>query len=126
MIRKRLILLVVLPLLLLPLAAVPGFAQGKAKAPVSAARTEKEIVKGTIDFNERLGGYFIRGQEPGGEFFIVNQNTTVLNKLKENGKSLTIQGRTTDKGAEYFFIEQIDGKKYSAQKPAQKKKAAPK
>jgi hypothetical protein len=124
MIRKRLIMLVVFPLLLLPLASGPGFAQGKTKAPASAARMEKEIVKGTIDFNERLGGYFIRGQEPGGEFFIVNQNTAVLKKLKDNGKSLTIQGRTTDKGAEYFFIERIDGKKYSAPKPAKKKAAS--
>jgi len=125
MIQKRLIrlMLVALPVLLILIAAGPGFAQEQTMAPV-AAGADKEIIKGTIDFNERLGGYFIRGVEPGGEFFIVNQNSSVLKKLKKSGKILTIQGRTTETGAEYFLIESIDGKKYPAAKKAQSKPAA--
>ncbi len=75
-----------------------------------------ETRQGTIDYMERLGGYFIRGQNPGGEFFIVNQNPKVLKALKESGKTVTIEGYTTNQGAEYFFIQKIDGKKYTAAK----------
>jgi hypothetical protein len=39
-----------------------------------------------------------------------------LEPLKENGKTVTIQGYTTNQGAEYFFIEKIDGKKYTGAK----------
>ena len=117
---RKAVQLVVMNVIALALMTGTGFAQGKSQAP-APAKAEREIVKGTIDFNERLGGHFIRGEEPGGEFFIVNQNTAVLKKLKESGGTVTIRGYTTDKGAEYFFIEKIDGKKYSAVKPAQKK-----
>jgi hypothetical protein len=123
-IMKRLIPVLVLPLLLLALVLGTGFSQNQAKASTAGPGTAKETIKGTIDFNERLGGYFVLGQEPGGEFFIVNQNEKVLKKLKESGKSVTIQGYTTSTGAEYFFIEKIDGKKYSARKTTGK--AAPK
>ena len=118
--KKSTMLIVILPLLFLVLMAGQAFPQGQTKAPANAAKAEKETVKGTIDFNERLGGYFIRGQEPGGEFFIANQNKAVLKKLKEKGDSLVIQGHTTNKGAEFFFIETIDGKKYSAAKATRK------
>ena len=126
MIRKRLIrlMLIALPVVLFIFTTGPVFANGQSKMPASAANAEKEIIKGTIDYNERLGGYFIRGVEPGGELFIVNQNPTVLKKLKESGKTLTIQGRTTETGAEYFFIEKIDGKKYTVNKKAQTNPAA--
>jgi hypothetical protein len=85
----------------------------------------KEVVKGTIDYNDRLGGYFVRGQEPGGEFFIVNQDKAALERLKESGEAVLVQGHTTDKGAEYFFIETINGKEYppggtGQEKPARK------
>lgn len=126
--KEKLLVLIVSSLLVLVLMAGTGFAQGQAKTATTPAakpaKPETETLKGTIDFNERLGGYFIRGQEPGGEFFIVNQNAAVLKKLKESGKTVTIEGRTSDKGAEYFIVEKIDGKKYSAKK-ATKKKATP-
>jgi hypothetical protein len=121
---KRFILLVAVTMLNLALAAGSGFAQGQAKTPASPAKPAAETLKGTVDYNERLGGYFIRGEEPGGEFFIVNQNPKVLKKLKESGKTVTIEGHTTKSGAEYFFIEKIDGKKYSAAKDPQKKPTA--
>jgi hypothetical protein len=120
---RRTMLIFALPLLLLALAAGTGFSQDQGKASGAAANTAKETVKGTIDFNERLGGYFILGQDPGGEFFIVNQNQKVLKKLKDSGKSVTILGHTTSTGAEYFFIEKIDGKKYSAGKTSGKEMA---
>ncbi len=119
--KKGAIQIIVLSLLFL------GFMTGHILEAqcVDPAKAEKETIKGTIGFNERLGGYFIQGQEPGGEFFIVNQNKAVLKKLKDKGDPLTIQGHTDDKGAEFFFIETIDGKKYTAKKAAGKK-AAPK
>lgn len=95
------------------LATAPGFAQEQTKAPTPAVNAEKETIKGTINYNERLGGYYIMGEEPATELFIVNQNLAVLKKFKESGKIVTIQGFTTATGAEYFFIESIDGKKYT-------------
>jgi hypothetical protein len=123
---KKFVVLVVSSLFVLVLVAGTCFAQGQAKAPAAAAeKPQTETRKCMIDYMERLGGYFIRGVEPTETLFIVNQNPTVLKKLKESGKTVTIQGHTTEAGADYFFIEKIDGKKYSAAKPTQKK-AAPK
>jgi hypothetical protein len=121
MMTKRTVLVFVLALAVLALDAGHGFSQ--AKGPAGVAKAEMETVKGTIDFNERLGGYFIRGEEPGGEFFIVNQNKKVLKKLKESGDSVTIEGYTTSKGAEYFSIKKIGGKKYSTAQAGKKKGA---
>ncbi len=88
--------------------------QKRARAETELQTTETR--QGTIDYMERLGGYFIRGENPGGEFFIVNQNPKILKALKESGKTVTIEGYTTNQGAEYFFILKIDGKKYTAAK----------
>jgi hypothetical protein len=84
----------------------------------AASKAPSETVIGTIDYTPSLGGYFIRGENPGGEFFVVNQNPAVLKALKESRKSVKIQGYTTSQGAEYFFIEKIDDKKYKAAKTA--------
>ncbi len=92
-------------------------AQGPAKLLTEKqTKAAMETIQGTIDFMERLGGYFIRGQNPGGEFFIDNQNPKVLKGLKESGKTVTIQGYITNQGAEYFYIQKIDGKKYTGSK----------
>jgi hypothetical protein len=120
--RRKPSLLVVLALLAFVLAAGPGLAQGQAKAPAAAPeKSETQSRKGEIDYMDRLGGYFIRGVAPAEVLFIVNQNPSVLKKLKESGKTVTIQGHTTEAGPDYFFIEKIDGKNYSASKPAAKK-----
>jgi hypothetical protein len=110
---------IVLAVNILTIAILLGhvYAQGSAK---TSDKAPLETIKGTIDYNERLGGYFIRGMEPGGEFFIVNQSAPVLNKLKESGKTVTIEGRTASTGAEYFVIEKIDGKKYTVKKAGAK------
>jgi hypothetical protein len=118
MARRKLLLFVAVSMLVPALMAGTGIPQGSSKAaPAAAAKAPTEKIKGTIDYMEQLGGYFVRGVEPGGESFIVNQNPKVLKTLKESGKTLTIQGYTTTQGAEYFFIQKIDGKKYKGAKP---------
>ncbi len=115
---KRIMQLFAVVGLLVP-ALMAGAGASQGPAPQIAAKQTKapsETIQGTIDFMERLGGYFIRGQNPGGEFFIVNQNRKVLKALKESGKTVTIQGYITNQGAEYFFIQKIDGKKYTGSK----------
>ena len=123
--KEKMLALVILTMFLIALLAGAGLVQGQAKKDTTpVAKPETETLKGIVDHNERLGGYFIRGVEPGGEFFIVNQNAAVLKKLKDSGKTVTIEGYTTKTGAEYFFIQKIDGKKYSTAKKSPKKPAA--
>ncbi len=71
----------------------------------------KITVKGKIGFMPNLGGYFVQGLEPGGELFIVNKNPQVLDGLFKNRKTVMIEGRIV-RGAEYLFIEKIDGQPY--------------
>jgi hypothetical protein len=122
--RQKLLVYVVLSLLVFTLIAGMNLMPGQAQAATGSAKQPLDTLKGTIDYNERFGGYFIRGVEPGGEFFIVNQNPEVLKKLKESGKTLTIKGRTGQGGAEYFVIEKIGTKRYSAPKVTQEKPTA--
>ena len=72
------------------------------------------IVKGKIDFMKNLGGYFILGDVPAREYIIMNTNLTVLEELFKSGKTLTIEGRIV-RGAEYLFIDKIDGRPYTGQ-----------
>ncbi len=114
---------ITLGLFLLAVCGDALIAQGQTMektTPSSAAKPEepKLTVKGKIDYMERLGGYCVRGVEPGGEFFIVNPNAKVLKQLKESGKTVTIEARVAARGAEYLIIEKIDGKKYSGKRPA--------
>ncbi len=77
-------------------------------------------IKGQIDYNNALGGYFVKGEEPGGEYFIMNENPKSLEPLFKSGKTLIIEGRIV-RGAEYLFIEKIDGHPYQGEeKPAPK------
>ena len=104
--HKRLIR-IILSLLIVTLVACSGPA-GTTK-PEGSPMT----VKGKIEFMERLGGYFVHAFEPGGEFFIMNQDPKVLEDLMKSGKTLTIEGRLDlTRGAEYMFIEKIDGQPY--------------
>ncbi|MEN6624143.1 MAG: hypothetical protein ABFD50_21675, partial [Smithella sp.] len=96
-------------------------AQGQAKAQKTPDRQALETIKGTINYNERMGGYFIKGVEPGGELFIVNQDVKTLKRIKESNNIVTFEGHYGKGGAEYFIIEKIDGKKYSAAKANSKK-----
>lgn len=90
-----------------------------AQAPATEVKKEAvrtTSIKGKIDYMKDLGGYYVRGVEPGGEWMIVNQNTAVLKKLMKSKKTLTITG--TLKGAEFLTIQTIDGKKYTGKATA--------
>lgn len=70
-------------------------------------------MKGKIDYMENLGGYFVRGEEPPEEYFIVNQDPKLLEELMKSRKTVTIEGHSTI-GADHLFIEKIDGQPYAA------------
>ena len=68
-------------------------------------------IKGKIDYMKNLGGYFVLGDVPAREYIIMNENLKVLEELYKSGKIVTIEGRIV-RGAEYLFIEKIDGQPY--------------
>ncbi len=96
-------------------------AQRQVQSAATAASEGPNItIKGKIEFMTNLGGFFIHAEEPGGEYFIMNQNSKVLEELLKSGKTVFFEGRIV-RGAEYFFIEKIDGKPYQgAKEPASK------
>jgi hypothetical protein len=105
---------IVLILSVIALSGGVGCAQRQAQVQGAASSTPegpKMTVKGSIEYNRSLGGYFVHGLEPGGELFIVNQNPAVLEGLLKSSKVVTIEGRIV-RGAEYLFIEKIDGQPY--------------
>lgn len=108
MMKKEIVLLTVLVLFLLSFIGGTGFAQGAA----SNEDLQKFTLQGKIEFMERLGGYYFMGENPPSEYFIVNQDKKVLEKLKKRGKTVTIEGHYTI-GADHLMIEKINGKKYS-------------
>ena len=105
----RRLIQIVLSLLIVTVIACSSIAQ----KPAETTKPEGSpiTVKGKIEYMERLGGYFVHGLEPGGELFIVNQDPKVLGDLVKSGKTLTIEGRIV-RGAEYLFIDKIDGQPY--------------
>ncbi len=107
--HKRLIRII---LSLLVITMVACSTVGQKPAETTKPEGSPITVKGKIEYMERLGGYFVHGLEPGGELFIVNQDPKVLGDLMKSGKTLTIEGRII-RGAEYLFIEKIDGKPYT-------------
>lgn len=111
---RKIVGILILSAFILTLAASACLAQ----APAAETKKEpfKTTIKGKIDYMEALGGYFVRGVEPGGEWRILNPNAAVLKKLKKSQKTVTITG--TLKGTESLTIETIDGKKYSGKAPA--------
>jgi hypothetical protein len=105
---------IILVLAVVTLFATLACAQRPAQSPgTGAMKVEgtKVTIKGKIDYNKSLGGYFVMGEDPAREYFIMNDNPTVLGGLHKSGKTLTIEGRIV-KGAEYLLIDKIDGKAY--------------
>jgi hypothetical protein len=99
------------------LAVLAPAALAQAPAPeVKKEAPRTTSIKGKIDYMKDLGGYYVRGVEPGGEWMIVNQNAPVLKKLMKSKKTVTITG--TLKGAEFLTIQTIDGKPYTGKAPA--------
>ena len=106
MAKKRCLVLLVSILLLLL------FGTGVALVQGAPANKEAQVtMKGKIGYMERSGGYYVMGENPPSEVFIVNQNKKVLEKLKLSGETVTIEGRFTI-GADHLKIEKINGKKY--------------
>jgi hypothetical protein len=106
---KRMLLPIVLSLLVAVIAANVAFAQGQAQDKQQGQF--KTTIKGKIGYLKQLGGYYVQGVEPGGEWIILNKNPKVLKKLKESQKTVTIEGSL--RAPEYLTIEKIDGKPYS-------------
>jgi len=118
--RKRLMRIIVCLSIVAIFAAAscaqrPVKSQGKESA---APEGPKTTVKGKISYTR--SGYFLEGEEPPGRFIIANENTQVLGELAKRGNVVTVEGRLTI-GADYLFIEKIDGKRYQgAKEPASK------
>ena len=110
---KRRLLLIVMSLAFAAYAVGPALAGGPAKAQDLNPGTTGQpvVVKGKVAFMKNLGGYIVNGEEPFGEFMIVNQNAQRLGALLKDGKTITIEGKL--RGAEFLFIDKIDGKPYS-------------
>jgi hypothetical protein len=103
---KKQMLRVILILLMMAISVSIAFAQGPTKG-------EPVILKGKIDYMDRMGGYYLQTEKPPTALWIDNQNPKLLKKLQKAGKTLTIEGRFTV-GADHLFIEKIDGKPYSS------------
>jgi hypothetical protein len=111
---KRIMLFVLLSLLVAAIAACTCFAQGQAQEMKKEAPLF--TLQGKIKYMDQLGGYFVSGVKPGGEWMILNQNPEVLKGHMESKKTLTIEG--TLRGPERITIKKIDGKEYTAPTPA--------
>ena len=109
---RRKLLLIFLSLAFAASIAGPALAGGPAKEQSlnPSEMGQPVVVKGKIAFMKNLGGYVVNGEDPFGEFMIVNQNVQLLGTLVKNGKKVAIEGRL--RGAEFLFIEKIDGKPY--------------
>jgi hypothetical protein len=95
-------------------------AVGTCYAQGQAQQTQKEpraiTLQGKIKYMDQLGGYFVSGVKPGGEWMILNQNPEVLKGYMESEKTLTIEG--TLRGTERITIKKIDGKEYTGTAPS--------
>jgi hypothetical protein len=100
--------LVTLVALVLAVAASICIHRGAATAQDEA---QTITVTGKIQYMKNLGGYFFMGEDPPGAFIIVNKNTTLLKRLMKTNETITIDGHLT-LGADYLFIEKVNGKKY--------------
>jgi copper chaperone NosL len=111
---KRMMLFVLLSLLVAAMVVGTCYAQGQAQ---QAQKEPRAItLQGKIKYMDQLGGYFVSGVKPGGEWMILNQNPEVLKGYMESEKTLTIEG--TLRGTERITIKKIDGKEYSVATPA--------
>ncbi len=110
---------IILVLAIVALVAGSGCAKQAVKE-TGAMEGPQVTIKGKIGFMSTLGGYFVLGMEPSGEMIIVNKNPQVLEDLSKSGKIVMIEGRIV-RGAEYLFIEKIDGQPYAGKEPSASK-----
>jgi hypothetical protein len=111
---KRMMLSVLLSLLVMAMAVGSCFAQGQAQEMKKEAPLT--TLQGRIEYMDWLGGYYVRGVRPGGEWRILNQNPEVLKGYMESKKMLKIEGILS--GPERIMIKKIDGKEYTGTAPA--------
>jgi hypothetical protein len=104
--KKKLFLTAVSLLVLVPFICAIAFAQN---APTGKT-VEKVTLKGKIGHRDNFG-YYVIGENPRAEIFIVNQDKDLLEKLKMKGKQIKIEGHYTI-GADHLMIEKINGRKY--------------
>ena len=110
---KKKISVLILCIMIAACLASTGVAKDQTANPVATPQMEQGqpvIVKGKVEFAQRLGGYFINGLDPVGEFMIVNQNPASLKGMSKSKKNVTINGNL--RGADFLFIEKIDGRPY--------------
>jgi hypothetical protein len=84
---------------------------GCAQRELQTLQGTKVTVKGKIAYMKNFGGHYVAGEDPPGEFFIVNQDRALLETLFKSGEKITIDGHYTI-GADHLFIEKINGKAY--------------
>jgi len=79
-------------------------------APAKSEAKDRLVINGKIG---RMGSaqYYVQGEEPPGEYLIVNPNTKQLQGLMKRGKPVKVEGYTTV-SADRIFVEKIDGKNY--------------
>jgi hypothetical protein len=88
----------------------------QAPMPMMTKEMAKEAplfaIQGTIEYKDALGGYYIRGMKPGGDWSILNKNPEILKGYMESKKTVSIEG--TLGGPVSITIKKINGKEYSA------------
>jgi len=82
------------------------------KAEPQKTDESKIMVQGRIDYMKSSGEYYVVGEIPTRTYFIVNQNTKLLEELFKSQKRITIEGNRAT-GADFLFIEKIDGQPYT-------------
>jgi hypothetical protein len=107
--KKIRLLQVVLTLMVIATVACSGVSQ---KAEPQKPEGSKITVQGRIDYSKSSREYIVVGEIPARTYFVVNQNTQVLEELFKSQKRITIEGYRTS-GADFLFIEKIDGKPYT-------------
>ncbi len=106
----RRLIRIILSLLVITMVACSTV--GQKPAETTKPEGSPITIKGKIDYMKNLGGYFVLGDVPAREYFIENQDLKLLEALYKSGKVVTIEGRIV-RGAEYLFIDKIDGKPYT-------------
>ncbi len=118
--KSKKLVTIIMCLAIVALLAGNGCAQRGVQPTSTSSMTQegtKLTVKGKIEYMKNLGGYFILGEVPAREYIIMNENPKVLEGLFKGGKIVVIEGRIVQ-GAEYLFIDKIDGQPYAGKEPS--------
>ncbi len=112
--KKRMQTIVFLSIVAL-LAGVSCAQQTAPKRDTGSFKSgDKMTVAGRVGYLKNMGGYYVKGEDPPSTLFIENQNPKLLDELYKSKKKVTIEGHATA-GADYLFIEKIDGKPYQGE-----------